>query len=187
MSFLLLFQGSFSLMILMVSLHLGKEVYVYYHPGIHTQHIFQRPSFDHFPTGDDPILYCKYSNIQLDGCTWVYFYSVITKNSRIFILHFCFMFRPSFFCLYFSSNLHWRSCTRITNSWILLQTQPVRGYNSDKKWHCSMIQKQQAYNSYILDISNRVLRGWDMLTLQFIQAWKKVISIQRQDNAICID
>ena len=39
----------------------------------YTQNIFQCPSFDHFPTGDNPILYCKYSNIQLDGCTWVCF------------------------------------------------------------------------------------------------------------------
>ena len=38
-----------SLMIFMVSLHLGEEVYVHYHPGIHTQIMFQCPSFDHFP------------------------------------------------------------------------------------------------------------------------------------------
>lgn len=98
-------------MILMVSLHLGEQVYVYYHPGIHTQHIFQCPSFDHFPTGDDPILYCKYSNIQLDGCTWVYINLCNCKNlshlhprllfhvsSKFFLL--VFLMQPSLAILY---------------------------------------------------------------------------------------
>lgn len=133
-------------MILMVSLHLGEQVNVYYHPGICAQNIFQCPSFDHFPTGDDSILYCKYSNIQLDGCTWVYINYVLCNYQNLSHLHPRLLFHVSskFFCLYFSSNLHWRSCTRIRHSLILLQTQPVRGYNSGKKWHCSMIQKTTA-------------------------------------------
>ena len=156
-------------MILMVSLHLGEQVYVYYHPGIHTQHIFQCPSFDHFPTGDDPILYCKYSNIQLDGCTWVYINYVIAKISRIFILDFCFMFRPSFFCLYFSCNLLWRSCTRIRQ--LNLASNPACPWV--QQWQKVTLQHDTKTTTlqlvyYILDISNRVLRGWDMLTLTHV-------------------
>lgn len=88
MSVFWLFRGSFSLMILMVSLHLGKEVYVYYHPGIHTQHIFQCHPWIVFPL---EMIQFYIASIQI--CSWM----VAKKISRIFILHFCLMFRPSFF------------------------------------------------------------------------------------------
>ena len=66
----------------------------------------------------------------------------------------------------------------LINRWILLQIQPGRGYNSDKKWHCSTIHKTKSLQLVYFGHFKSSVTGWrlvdaDTYFLKFVQAWKK--------------
>ena len=151
-----------SLMVLMVFLHLGEYIHKIFF-NVHLSIIFLLEMIQFYIA-------------SIQAFSWMV--APVLHVVCLSLHHFCFMFRPSnFFCLYVWSNLHWRSCIRIKPSRILFQTQPGRGYNSDKKWHCSTIHKQKPYSSYILAISIEcygVETCWRWyIFFEFIQAWKK--------------